>query len=295
VTTPAAVPLLETHPAVARVIPHDKHGSESGAGGIARLAQQLRSNGYRRAYLPHRSWRSGLVAYLAGIPERIGFADAPARWTYTQRIARPRGCHEVERLLALLPGATEAPVSLGLTAGDRTLAENWLIERQVSPGFVAMAPGAVWGTKRWTGYAELLALTDAVTVIIGGPADHSIGESLRAIAPGRIFNACGALPLRASAALLEQASVLITNDSLPMHLAQATATATIAVFGPTVPAFGFGPRGSQDVVVELPGLACRPCSAHGPQVCPLGHHRCMREIEAGRVVKLLDPLLSPRG
>jgi heptosyltransferase-2 len=55
-------------------------------------------------------------------------------------------------------------------------------------------------------------------------------------------------------------------------------TPIVAVFGPTVPALGFGPRGARDMVVEHPSLACRPCSAHGPQVCPLGHHRCMREL-----------------
>ena len=97
-------------------------------------------------------------------------------------------------------------------------------------------------------------------------------------------NAAGALSLRGTAALLEQAAMLVTNDSAPLHLAAAVAIPTVAIFGPTVPAFGFGPRGPDDLVVEVTGLACRPCSSHGPAVCPLGHHRCMQEVPVAQVL-----------
>jgi heptosyltransferase-2 len=49
----------------------------------------------------------------------------------------------------------------------------------------------------------------------------------------------------------------------------------VAIFGPTVPAFGYGPVNPGDLIAEI-ALACRPCSLHGPQVCPLGHHNCMK-------------------
>jgi heptosyltransferase-2 len=61
----------------------------------------------------------------------------------------------------------------------------------------------------------------------------------------------------------------------------------VALFGPTIPGFGFGPVGAEDTVVELEGLDCRPCSKHGPQVCPLGHHRCMRELSVERVIRAI--------
>ena len=66
----------------------------------------------------------------------------------------------------------------------------------------------------------------------------------------------------------------------------------VAVFGPTVPGFGFGPRGPNDRVVEHPSLACRPCSAHGPQVCPLGHHRCMRDLSVETVAAAVEAVLG---
>jgi heptosyltransferase II len=290
VTTPAALPLVETHPAVRRAIGYDKRGADRGFGGLAGLAGRLRQEGYARVYLPHRSIRSATLARLAGIPERIGFAGSPGAWTYTRRIARPDRGHDAERILALAepPPGTTATVSLGLTEEDRRLAAEWLVARGVGDGFVAMAPGSIWGTKRWPRYAGLVAALDRTMVIVGGPEDRVLGESVAAAAPGRVHVAAGVLPLRVSAALMERARVLVTNDSAPLHLASAVGTPVVAIFGPTVPAFGFGPRGAADRIVEHPSLPCRPCSSHGPQVCPLGHHRCMREIGVERVLEAVS-------
>jgi heptosyltransferase-2 len=255
VTTPGAAALLESHPAVRQVIVHDKHRSERGIRGVFRLARRLRAEGYERAYLPHRSWRSGLAAQLAGIPERIGFRNAPAHWTYTRTVARDPNLHEVPRLLALADAEDRFPVSLGITLADDAAAAAWLDLAGVPRHFVAIAPGSIWATKRWG------------------------------------VNAAGSLPLRVSAALLARAAALVSNDSAPMHMAQAVGTPTAALFGPTVPAFGFAPRGPRDVIVEMGALNCRPCSAHGPKVCPLGHHHCMTQLEVNRVLEALQPLL----
>ncbi len=286
VTTPAAAPLIETHPAVAEVIRYDKRGADRGLAGLWRLGRRLRSQRYARAYLPHRSWRSAALALLAGIRERTGFADSAAAVTYTRRVPRAKQGHEVERLLALAGDAARhetPPVVIGLTPEDRVAADAWLEERGLKGGFVALAPGSIWGTKRWPGYAELAAALDRPIVVVGGLEDAPLADAVVAAAPGRAHSAAGTHPLRASAALIGRAAVLVTNDSAPLHLATAVGTPVVAVFGPTVPAFGFGPRGARDAVVEHQSLACRPCSRHGPARCPLGHHRCMRELSVERV------------
>ena len=280
VTTSAAAALLEGHPAVRRVLVYDKRGADRGLGGLVRTAGKLRRAGYARAYLPHRSIRSAALALLAGIPERVGFAGSPGAPSYTRSVPRPATGHEAERILALAgPGeGGPARVTLELTARDRNEAAAWLAAHGVAQPFVAMAPGSIWGTKRWPGYAELAARIPEPVVIIGGPEDRALGAAIAAAAPGRVQVAAGALSLRGSAALLERALVLVTNDSAPLHLGSAVGTRTVAVFGPTIPGFGFGPRGASDRIVELTGLPCRPCSSHGPEVCPLGHHRCMRDL-----------------
>jgi heptosyltransferase-2 len=121
-------------------------------------------------------------------------------------------------------------------------------------------------------------------VVIGSRDDAELAAAVVAAAPGRAHSAAGELDLRAAAALLERASVLVTNDSAPLHLATAAGTPVVALFGPTVPAQGFGPRGTADRALGVT-LGCRPCSAHGPQVCPLLHHRCMRDLPVEQVVQ----------
>jgi heptosyltransferase-2 len=183
-------------------------------------------------------------------------------------------------------------VSLGLQPQDYAAADGWLAAHGVGPRFAALAPGSIWGTKRWPYYAELAAALDRTSVIVGGMEDVPLADSIVATAPGRVVSAAGALSLRASAALIERASVLITNDSAPLHLATAVGTPVVALFGPTVPEFGFGPRGPGDVILGMADLACRPCSSHGPPTCPLGHHRCMRDLSVETVAKAVAPLAS---
>src|SRR5207249_9991238 len=174
--------------------------------------------------------------------------------------------HEIDRLLALAgpdrTGGAMAPVMLrlGTTAADRAAAEGFLGEHGIGEPFAALAPGSIWGSKRWPYYAELaerLAARAAI-VVVGGPEDAALGEEvLKAVEGGggrwRAVNACGRLTLRQSAEVIRRAAVLVTNDSAPLHFAQAVGTPTVAIFGSTVPAFGFGPRGPRDRVVQRDG------------------------------------------
>ncbi len=293
VVTPGAVPLVDTLPSVRSVISYDKHGRDRGVGAGWRLAKRLAERRYARAFLPHRSVRSAALVWAARIPERIGFRGAPGHWLYTRRVERRADLHEADRLLALADGSGgRARIHLGMTDDDRAQAYAWLASRGIGDGFVAMAPGSIWGTKRWDGFADLVRLLPGHVVVIGGPEDKAAAGALVDAAPDRVFDASGTVPLRVSAALLERARVLITNDSAPLHLASATDTPTVAVFGPTVPAFGFGPRASRAAIVERTDLRCRPCSPHGPARCPLGHHRCMREIPASTVKDTIQALIG---
>ena len=294
VTTPGAAPLLETHPAVRRVIPFDKKGADRGLGGLWRLARRLRAERYEIAYLPHRSLRSAALAWLAGVPRRIGFHDG-WRALYTGVRRHPETGHAIDRLLALadVPPKHQTPPSLELTLSDRAAAERWLRDAGISGTFVALAPGSIWGSKRWPYYAELGARLAArvAVVAVGGKEDAALGDAIvhaAREAPHRAANACGALTLRQAAALLGRAAVLVTNDSAPLHVAQAVETPTVAIFGPTIPAFGFGPRGPRDQALGVTGLSCRPCSRHGPPSCPLGHHHCMRQLNVEAVLHAIE-------
>ncbi|MDH4131432.1 MAG: glycosyltransferase family 9 protein [Gemmatimonadota bacterium] len=316
-TTPAAAELARPHPAIRQVIPFDKRGAQRGALGLASLVIRLRSARYARAFLPHRSARSAMLALLAGIPERTGFGGRAAAVTYTRRIRYQADGHQVARLAALaghagkwinIPGGLPefGTVSRGgfqrtgdalinaawlpLTESDRRQAHSWLSASGVEPPFIVMAPGSRWGTKRWPWFADLAAALPDPIVVVGGPEDAGLAEAVVARAPGRIRSAVGALTLRGTAAALEQASLLVTNDSVPLHLASALNRPVVAIFGPTVTRFGFGPLSDTSAVVEHPDLPCRPCSPHGPMTCPRGHHRCLRDIPVARLVAAIEGL-----
>ena len=104
-------------------------------------------------------------------------------------------------------------------------------------------------------------------------------------------DATGRLTLLASAEAIGRARVIVSNDSAPLHLASAMGTPTVAVFGPTVPAFGFGPLAERSAIVEDDMLACRPCDRHGPQRCPLGHWKCMLHQSPARVAGIVNGYL----
>lgn len=296
ITTPAAAPLLETHPAVRHVIPYDKRGTDRGWAGLQRLLRRLKAEQYERAYLPHRSLRTAGLAFLARIPSRIGFSGG---WSflYTEARPKPRTGHESNRLLALAdePSAVYPP-QLRPTAEDEQVALDLLAGGRIQNGesFLAIAPGSIWGSKRWPYYRELAARLDGTAiVVIGGPDDVTLGDEIvRAVGPSgrRAVNACGKLTLRQSAALMARAAVLVTNDSAPLHLATAMSTPVVALFGPTIPEFGFGPVRAGDIALGIEGLQCRPCSSHGPPQCPLVHHRCMRDLTVEAVVAAIEDL-----
>jgi heptosyltransferase-2 len=204
VTTAAAAPLVETHPAVRRVIPYDKRGKDRGLAKLLALARALRAERYEAAYLPHRSLRTAALAWLAGIPSRVGFDDG---WHLFYTEVRPRRpeAHEVDRLLALadVAPAGERP-SLCLTSGDRAAADDFLRDHAIAEPFVTLAPGSIWGTKRWPYYGELarrLAEHESV-VMVGGPEDAGLAAEIAAgvtRAGGRAASGCGRLTLRQAA------------------------------------------------------------------------------------------------
>lgn len=306
VTTPAGATLLLNHPGVRHIIAFDKQRGSVGA--MMRVRRAIRAGGpLTAAYLAQGSARSGLIAWAAGAPERVGFSSSAGSWTYTTRVTpdAPPGVtmHHAERLWRL-----DAGVDIAATADDirpRLYPSENDHEAAVAllnaagwrgEPLIALAPGSVWGTKRWPYYRELASRVAALgrVVVLGGAEDRQLAMEIQG-GTDHVIDATGRLPLLATAALLSRCRAIITNDSAPLHLASAMNVPTLAIFGPTTPEIGYGPLASVAKVVETArgegGLTCRPCHSHGPRVCPLGHHRCMRDLDAGLVVGVLEGLI----
>ena len=298
VCTPAAAALVANNPSIREVIPYDKRGTERGARGFASLASRLRERKYDAAYMAQGSIRSGALATMAGIGDRVGFATSAGRLFYTTRIAPIDNTHHAARLLSLgtrdpLREAGRTELQPHLYPGERERAAVDELLPRDDKTLIALAPGSVWATKRWPFYADLAKdlANDATIVVVGAAADRPLADDIVAATGGAAVDATGRLSLLASAELIGRAALLVTNDSAPQHLASAMNTPTLAIFGPTVPEFGFGPLAARSLVLGHTDLACRPCDRHGPQKCPLGHWRCMREISADDVAAAARELL----
>ncbi|MBI2408241.1 MAG: lipopolysaccharide heptosyltransferase II [Gemmatimonadetes bacterium] len=299
VVTPLGASLLRDNPAVRALMVYDKRGRDAGIAGLRRLARELRGK-YSAVYLAQGSLRSAVLARAARIPRRVGFDTSAGRALYTERIRYRRDAHHAERLWRLAAGddAPSPPPEvirphLYPSAADRAAVDALLTELPAGGPLVGLAPGSIWGTKRWPHVAALTTLLDEVRfVVIGSGEDAALAETVAAAAPGRVLDATGRLTLLASAELIRRCAVLVANDSAPTHLASGVDTPTITLFGPTVPAFGFGPLAPRSEAIGVDGLECRPCHPHGPRECPLGHFACMQTLEPSRVAARVRNLLS---
>ena len=303
--TPQGAAVLANNPDIRTVIPYDKRGTYGSALNLWQTVRELRSRRpYDAAYLAQGSFRSGLLAVMTGAKQRIGFASSTGRALYTLQLPYRPDRHHAERLWSLAMSECADPptpdqIRPRLYPSDE---ERLIVDRMLRRAgsleepFVALAPGSAWGTKRWPYYVDLAKRTSgyARIAIIGSKSDAPIAEEIAAAVPaGCAINAVGELSLLASAELIGRAQAIVTNDSAPQHLASAMGTPTLTIFGPTVPEFGFGPLAERRAVAGVDGLACRPCHRHGPQRCPLGHWRCMRDLDPQFVSSLLGEVLNP--
>jgi heptosyltransferase-2 len=216
--------------------------------------------------------------------------------------------HDVERTLSILEGlgirseacerVLDLPVSVDLqsevAARLRSLGVN------TASMLVGLHPGSVWPTKRWSseGFARLIGLLKenyaCEILLFGGPEDGEVVGRVQASCGSRTVSLVGKISLRELPAALDLCSILITNDSGPMHIAVARGVPVVAIFCATTPALGFYPYSSKAVVVEK-ALACRPCSAHGGRRCPLGTEDCIRLVTPKNVLQAVEQVLGQTG
>ncbi|GAB4206874.1 MAG: lipopolysaccharide heptosyltransferase II [Tibeticola sp.] len=267
-----------------------------------RLARSLRGR-YDQAIVLPGSLKSTLVPWLAGIARRTGYRGEQ-RYGLLNDMRQLRPVElplMVQRYAALAldvrtPLAADLPAELPrprlrVDAGRQAalLAEFGLDLQRPA---VALLPGAEFGpSKQWPldYFAEvaraLLAQGYAVWVL-GSARDAEAGRSIAGQAPGT-RDLCGCTRLEDAVDLLAATSGCISNDSGLMHVAAALDVPLVALFGSTSPEHT-PPLSDRAQVLRL-GLDCSPCFQRN---CPLGHHRCLREIRPAQVLAALTPALA---
>jgi heptosyltransferase-2 len=303
--SPLAQELLQDHPDIDEIIVDDKKGADRGFLGLWRKAMMLKSMAFTTVLTPHKSLRSVLMVYLAGIPLRVGFRQSVASFLFHRRVTREPQRHDVERNLSLLRAFGIAPEdcrrSLRLPPGpgseaavEEILGSTGIDRRKV---LIGINPGSVWATKRWSdeGFARAIQLikenVDCEVLLFGGPADAAVTARIQELCGGTSVNLVGKIGLHEMPAALRLCRVLITNDSAPMHMAVACGVPTVAIFCATTPGLGFYPYAANSIVLEK-ALSCRPCGSHGGRRCPLGTEDCIRLISPTHVLEAVVKLLE---
>ena len=128
-------------------------------------------------------------------------------------------------------------------------------------------------------------------ILFGDSVEDKIIKDITAYLPvSNMIEALG-LPLGKLASLIQRCDCLITNDSGPMHIAEALQVPVVAIFGPTHPKLGFAPIGQHNVVLGA-NVECSPCSLHGERKCHKKTRLCMDLITADMVVEAVEDLLK---
>jgi len=253
----------------------DLHGSLRTRG--LRLLVRARWSGYRN----HRLAREILIRGKRNV--------------YPRDIPVPERYFDAVRKLDVRPDGE--PPEFYLDDKARAEARAWLGSGlgDAAP-LVAVAPGAAHLTKRWPveywqDLVGRITARDFNVVVVGGPDDRAVAGEVARAGGTRAVNAAGSFGLQGTGAIIASSRLLVSGDTGVMHMATGVNTPVIALFGPTVRAFGFFPYSREAVVLER-DLDCRPCTAWGTERCPLGHHRCLRDIAATEVEDVVMRLVA---
>jgi lipopolysaccharide heptosyltransferase II len=290
----------------------DIFSADSGIAGIVPLApgnglrslraaaRNLKARNFDIGILLTNSFGSALLFSLARIPERWGYARDGRELLLTRAVRNanpdtPR--HQVRYYLDLVSGLGLKTVTpkLRLRVPEekrdeaRKLLENLgFDERQP---LLVLSPGAAYGpAKRWPAsrFSELASLFQkrkgAAVLVIGSAAESDLAAAISSTLTPRPIDLTGKTNLAQLVGLISRAHLFVSNDSGPMHLANAIGVPVVGIFGPTDPAVT-GPFEPPAAVVKKE-VPCWPCYY---RKCPYDH-RCMIRIDAEDAYKAAEAL-----
>lgn len=299
-TTPIGKQILEKSTMGIEIISFDKRGRDKGLLGFWRMRTRLKKMEIDFVFCLHRSVRSVLLATMIQA-KSYGFREAACSFLFTKRTVRKFGDHEVEKNFSLLRLVDER--KLDKPSGPALVSPT--AEKIFTNSYVAVCPGSVWQTKMWPKeyYAELikriLELGFSVVLLGQNVSEETIIGSeieiqIEPIHKHMFKNLIGKTTLPELLAIIQNSSIVVTNDSSPLHIATALQRKVLAIFGPTTKELGFFPFSSPNMhrVAEIYGLECRPCGAHGHSRCPLSHFQCMKNLTVEMVWQKFMELVS---
>ena len=285
--------VLSGNPHLSNIITFDKN---AGKGELGRVRKFVRQNKYSHIFDIQRNIRSVLIsegsgALITGFSKKLLARDLLIRFNINvYKEIKPVYLRYFESAEALGVEYDGKGTEVYPAAAEKEKITEILKRNNFAAGtpILVVAPGAQWENKRWPaeGFAAaadtFCSQTGASTVLIGGPGDVEICNSVQTQMKTSSLNLAGKLSLMGSAALLGKAAMVFTNDTGMLHMAQAMKVPVVAVYGPTTRELGFFPLPENSRVAET-DISCRPCTQKGLHTCPKKHFRCMNDIKPGMV------------
>ena len=284
----------------------------SGPGAILRQVRDMRRRRFDLAVVLPNSPVTGLVPLLAGVPLRLGYrqgrpgmmnlgrtANVRRRWWQRREGPRrwptpmPQYYHDLLDELGIPAGGLHP--ELAVTDEDERWVTQHLTERGVPADqrLVLFVVGAnfgsskLWMPERFAAVARHFQERHGMrSLILVGPAEVELGERIAAEA-GALALTDPVLPLNALKALVRRGALMITGDTGPRHLGNAFDLPVVCLIGPNDP--NYTNYCMERTALIRKDLECSPCQR---KVCPLGHHRCMRDISVDEVVAAGERLLE---
>jgi heptosyltransferase-2 len=296
---PAVAELLIGNPAVNQILLYDEKGKHAGLSGKWVLAGQLRRQRFDLAVLFQNAFEAAILAWLAGIPRRYGYATDGRSVLLTEPVAVPdKGLHlhQVHYYWNLLKplGLLGDPLAPELVVSE--IEEDVMARRLTEHGIdkssfvIGINPGSIYGgAKRWlpdrfADTAERLGQTirqsharNVAVMIIGAKGEEALGHEIAKRLSHRTVVLSGATTIRELMAAAKRCGLLLTNDTGPMHIASGMKVPVVAVFGST-DWRTTSPYGSAQAIVRHP-VDCAPCLL---RECPIDH-RCMTGVSVEQV------------
>jgi lipopolysaccharide heptosyltransferase II len=283
--------LFAGHPFLNNVLIWDKKTNKTA--NLIKIAGKVRREKYDKVINLHRFASSGMITFLSGSKEKIGFDKNPFSFCYTKKIKHiiGNGKHEVERNLELISSFTNTELinpRLYPSAADFESTKEYKTSQ-----YICVAPSSVWFTKqfpahKWVEFSD--RVKDYTIYLIGSGSDSNLcDEIIHSSSNKNSINLAGKLTFLQSAALMKDAVMNYSNDSAPLHIASSVNAPVTAVFCSTIPGFGFRPLSDKSFIIETTEkLDCRPCGLHGFKACPLIHFKCAESIGPEQMIDVLN-------
>ncbi len=265
-----------------------------------KLISTVRRNRFDTGFILPRSYRMFIIALLGGIKNRYGYGDIFKNLFLKNSLKRDKKALSKHRVFYYLDILTNVEYKkytgypeIKISTESKNWADSFINENKLTDKtLIGLNPGATYGSAKCWGTEKFNRLIEKINqnvenvffIVFGGKDNVEYNSEIKG---ENVINVTGKLSLAQSAAIISKCDLFITNDTGPMHIADALGVEIVAIFGSTDPVETPPFRMKKHIVYRK--LPCSPCKE---RICPLKHHQCMLMITVEDVFNEVKKILE---